>query len=91
MTMTENSEQVRPMMTAEQILAQIPFSRSSLFRLEAQGLFPKGHSIMKNHKLWFASEIVTWQKDFADPHSELSRKLIELGIRQPGPGGKLNE
>ncbi|WP_187399362.1 helix-turn-helix transcriptional regulator [Bradyrhizobium paxllaeri] len=53
--------QPRAMMTLEQILALIPVSRTTLFRMESEGRFPKGVYISGNRKIWFADEVIGWQ------------------------------
>ena len=40
------------MLTLGQVLAMIPFDRVFLFRLEHEGLFPKGHFVSARKKLW---------------------------------------
>lgn len=51
----------RAMMTIEQILALVPVSRSTLFRMEEEGRFPAGQYVSGNRKLWFADEVIGWQ------------------------------
>jgi prophage regulatory protein len=46
-------KEVREMLTAEQVLARIPVSRTTLFRLERDKLFPQGQAIGLHRKLWF--------------------------------------
>ena len=66
---------VRAMLTAEQVLALIPVSRTTLFRLERDKLFPLGQAIVPHRKLWFQDEVVAWQKALQDPDSELSQTM----------------
>lgn len=75
MSETESESAVRPMLTAEQVLARIPVSRTTLFRLERDGFFPKGAPIAPHRKLWFEDEIVAWQRALQDPHSPLSEAM----------------
>jgi predicted DNA-binding transcriptional regulator AlpA len=75
MTMTEEVERVREMLTAEQVLEMIPISRTTLFRLERDGLFPQGQAITPHRKLWFKDEVIAWQKALQDPNSELSKAI----------------
>jgi prophage regulatory protein len=52
----------RPMLSEKQVLALIPIARSTLWRLEATGRFPKGSYIPgTNRKLYFEDEVIAWQ------------------------------
>jgi prophage regulatory protein len=79
MSMTNDSdkEPLREMLTAREVLELIPLDRAALFRLESERLFPQGHFVTARKKLWFKNEIVQWQRDLADPDSELSKKLAK--------------
>lgn len=68
-------EEVREMLTTEQVLAMIPISRTTLFRLERDGLFPRGQLLTPHRKLWFKDEVIAWQKDLEDPNSALSQAI----------------
>jgi prophage regulatory protein len=73
---------VRKMLTAEEVLECVPFSRTTLFRLERDGLFPLGVAPAPHRKLWFEDEVIAWQKDLQDPNSELSL-AIAARLKQP--------
>lgn len=73
MSAEPEDEKVREMLTAEQVLAQIPISRTTLFRLERDKLFPQGQAITPHRKLWFKDEVIAWQKELQDPDSALSQ------------------
>jgi predicted DNA-binding transcriptional regulator AlpA len=65
-----NSDAVpRQMLSEEQVLALVPVSRASLYRMIAKGKFPRGTFITPNRRVWFASEIAGWQEavDERDP------------------------
>jgi predicted DNA-binding transcriptional regulator AlpA len=68
-------ENVREMLTAEQVLALIPISRTTLFRLERDKLFPQGQAITPHRKLWFKDEVIAWQKELQDPQSAMSQMM----------------
>jgi len=68
-------DEVREMLTAEQVLARIPVSRTTLFRLERDKLFPQGQAITPHRKLWFKDEVVGWQTALQDPDSALSQAM----------------
>ncbi|QOZ68850.1 helix-turn-helix transcriptional regulator [Bradyrhizobium arachidis] len=83
--MTDVQEIVREMLTAEQVLALIPISRSTLFRLERDGLFPQGEAITPHRKLWFKDEVIAWQRDLRDPKSALAQAVrARAATRKPG-------
>jgi prophage regulatory protein len=75
MTDQIKKEEVREMLTAEQVLALIPISRTTLFRLERDKLFPQGQAITPHRKLWFQDEVITWQKALQDPCSALAQAM----------------
>ena len=61
-----DTNELRPMMTAEQVLELIPMSRKTLTRLESRGLFPRGHSLRLNQlarkKYYYCDEVAEFQK-----------------------------
>jgi prophage regulatory protein len=69
------ADNVREMLTSEQVLALIPISRTTLFRLERDGLFPAGQVIGPHRKLWFKDDVVVWQRTLQDPASPLAQAL----------------
>lgn len=72
MTSEVETENVREMLTAEDVLDRIPISRTTLFRLERDKLFPQGQAITPHRKLWFKDEVIAWQKELQNPDSPLS-------------------
>jgi predicted DNA-binding transcriptional regulator AlpA len=59
------------MLNVGQVLAIVPVSRTTLWRLESQKKFPPGHMVLGT-KLWFADEIAAWQDGL--PAAKLSRR-----------------
>jgi prophage regulatory protein len=51
----------RVMLNEKQVLAIVPVSTVTLWRMERDGIFPKGSYISSNRKVWFEDEIVAWQ------------------------------
>jgi prophage regulatory protein len=51
----------RRMMTEREVLRLIPISRSTLWRREREGTFPRGSYISPNRKVWFEDEVCAWQ------------------------------
>jgi predicted DNA-binding transcriptional regulator AlpA len=54
-------EKPRRMVNEKQVLEIVPVSPSTLARMEKNGLFPQGHYISPNRKIWFEDDVVTWQ------------------------------
>jgi predicted DNA-binding transcriptional regulator AlpA len=51
------------MMTVDEVLAIVPVSRSTLFRMERLKRFPRAHQIADRRKIWFADEVAAWQRN----------------------------
>jgi prophage regulatory protein len=51
----------RRMLNEKQVLAIIPVSRTTLFRMEKVGRFPRSTYISPNRRIWYADEIIAWQ------------------------------
>ena len=51
----------RRMLTVDEVLALVPFSRTTLFRMERKGLFPASYWPSPNRRVWFEDEVVAWQ------------------------------
>jgi predicted DNA-binding transcriptional regulator AlpA len=49
------------MLNEEQVLQIVPVSRTTLFRMEKAGRFPRSTYISPNRRVWFADEVVAWQ------------------------------
>ncbi|HVG51610.1 MAG TPA: AlpA family phage regulatory protein [Xanthobacteraceae bacterium] len=75
-----SGKSISAMITAEEVLALIHISRTTLYRLEVNGLFPRGHALTPHLKLWFYNEIIEWQEKLKDPNSELSIALREMAM-----------
>ena len=59
----------RRMLSERQVLKVVPVARTTLYRMEKAGRFPKSTYISPNRRVWFADEIIAWQKtvDEFDP------------------------
>ena len=51
----------RRMLLEDQVLDIIPVSRSTLWRMERAGTFPRSTFISSNRRVWFEDQIVDWQ------------------------------
>ncbi|WGR70199.1 MULTISPECIES: AlpA family phage regulatory protein [unclassified Bradyrhizobium] len=60
----------RRMLNEKQVLEIVPVSRTTLFRLEKAGKFPRATYISPNRRVWFEDEIIAWQHavDEFNPH-----------------------
>ena len=59
----------RNMLSEKQVLEKIPVGRTTLYRMEKAGRFPRSTYISPNRRVWFEDEIVAWQSavDEFDP------------------------
>jgi len=55
-------DQLRQMLTEEEVLALTRLSRTSLFRLQRGDKFPRGVYIAPNTKRYFRDQVIGWQK-----------------------------
>ena len=57
------------MLNEKQLLNIVPLSRTSIYRLEKAGKFPRSTYISANRRIWYEDEIVAWQNavDEFDP------------------------
>ena len=51
----------RRMLNEKQVLEIVPLSRTSIYRLEKAGKFPRSTYISANRRIWYEDEIVSWQ------------------------------
>jgi prophage regulatory protein len=51
----------RRMLSEKQVLDIVPVGRTTLYRLEKAGRFPKSTYVSPNRRLWFLDEVVAWQ------------------------------
>jgi prophage regulatory protein len=60
----------RRMLNEQQVLQIVPVGRTTLYRMEKAGKFPRSTYISPNRKVWFEDEIVSWQNavDQFDPN-----------------------
>jgi predicted DNA-binding transcriptional regulator AlpA len=53
----------RRMLNEKQVLALVPVGRTTLWRMERAGKFPKATYVSPNRRLWFESDVVAWQRE----------------------------
>jgi prophage regulatory protein len=51
----------RRMLSEKQVLEIIPVSRTTLYRMEKAGQFPKSTYISPNRRVWFEDQVIAWQ------------------------------
>ncbi|WP_439407925.1 helix-turn-helix transcriptional regulator [Bradyrhizobium sp. DASA03076] len=44
------------------VLEIIPISRTTLYRMEKEGRFPKSTYISPNRRVWYEDQIIAWQR-----------------------------
>jgi prophage regulatory protein len=54
---------LRVMLNEQQVLAMVPISAVTLWRLEKKGEFPKSTYISANRRVWYLDEIKQWQDE----------------------------
>ena len=52
----------RRMLNEKQVLDIVPLSRTSIYRLEKAGKFPRSTYISANRRIWYEDEIIAWQR-----------------------------
>jgi prophage regulatory protein len=58
---SDKSAVPRRMLNEAQVRAIVPMSRTTLYRREKAGKFPRSTYISPNRRFWFADEIAAWQ------------------------------
>jgi predicted DNA-binding transcriptional regulator AlpA len=58
---TPNKLEPRRMLSEAQVLEIVPIGRTTLYRMEKAGRFPRSTYISPNRRVWFADEIIAWQ------------------------------
>jgi len=56
-----DSAEPRRMLNEKQVLEIVPVGRTTLYRMEKAGRFPRSTYISPNRRVWFEDEIVAWQ------------------------------
>jgi prophage regulatory protein len=72
------------MLNEKQVLAIVPFSRTTLYRMERDGKFPRSTYISPNRRVWYVDEIVAWQNavDESSPNrgrGKGRRRVVKAG------------
>jgi predicted DNA-binding transcriptional regulator AlpA len=77
----------RRMMLEAEVLDIVPISRSTLWRMERAGKFPKSTYISANKRCWYEDQIVEWQNTVNEfqPHRGRGFKKRAATPAQPDP------
>src|ERR1700746_489862 len=59
----EDGARPRRMLSEKQVLAIVAVGRSTLWRMEKAGNFPRSSYISTNRRVWFEDEVVRWQSE----------------------------
>jgi len=62
----EDRARPRRMLNEKQVLAIVPVGRSTLWRMEKAGKFPKATHIATNRRIWFEDQVIAWQNGLND-------------------------
>jgi prophage regulatory protein len=77
----EPPSRVQRMYTEVQLLDVLPFGRSSLYKLLAQGAFPRPYYVLSGLRVWLENDVARWQQTLADrepiPHRRGGRRTKE--------------
>jgi prophage regulatory protein len=51
----------RRMLNEKQVLEIVPVGRTTLYRMEKAGRFPRSTYISPNRRVWFEDQVIAWQ------------------------------
>jgi prophage regulatory protein len=57
----DNGPRPRRMLNEKQVLEIVPVGRTTLYRMEKAGRFPRSTYISPNRRVWFEDDIIAWQ------------------------------
>lgn len=60
--MSDNNQPPRKMLNLKQVLAIVPFSRSTIYREMEEGRFPKAREIAPRRIAWYEDDVTAWQR-----------------------------
>jgi predicted DNA-binding transcriptional regulator AlpA len=62
------------MLTLEQVLAVIPVSKATLWRMQRDGTFPQSRMISPKQRAWYEDEVLAWQRSLP-PNDKIGRRI----------------
>jgi prophage regulatory protein len=57
----DDGSRPRRMLSEKQVLEIVPVGRTTLYRMEKAGRFPRSTYISPNRRCWFMDEVIAWQ------------------------------
>jgi prophage regulatory protein len=68
------------MLSERQVLEIVPVGRTTLYRMEKAGRFPRSTYISPNRRVWFEDEIIAWQNavDEFDPNRRRGKDVATV-------------
>lgn len=73
---------LRPMLTERMVLELVPISRTTLWRLERSGKFPRAVYVSPNRRFWFRDQVIAWQTAINDNDERNPRRGRGKGRRR---------
>lgn len=76
-------EEPRPrrMLDIKQVLAIVPVSRATLYRMVEQKKFPPSTPLTAQRRVWFEDEIVAWQEGLGRRSTRPSARSLSAACR----------
>src|SRR3954453_21475822 len=82
--MEDRPPEPRRMLSEKQVLEIVPIGRTTLYRMEKAGKFPRSTYISPNRRIWYEDEITAWQATVNEFDPRRGRG------RRPSPGAVLD-
>jgi prophage regulatory protein len=73
MTMDEETQGARRMLSLEQVLEIVPVGRNTLMRMIDREEFPRGNFISPNKRVWYEDDVRRWQQSLPDQSGRKKR------------------
>jgi predicted DNA-binding transcriptional regulator AlpA len=83
-------DEPRRMLNIDQVLAIVPVSRTTLFRMERDRQFPTSHNISPNRRAWYADEVLAWQRALP-ANSRISRRAAKISSEPNAKGRRFSQ
>ena len=61
------------MLNIQELLKNLNLSRTTVFRMEKAGDFPRSHQLSPNKRFWYADEVTKWKNTRNQP---VDKKLL---------------
>src|SRR5436309_11368054 len=64
----------------------VPLGRTTIWRMEREGRFPRSRRIGKSAKAWLETEVLSWMQERAVDHEKGQRVAVGAARREVLPG-----